>query len=379
MIRVLCIIISLSFIFNSSISDENQQMIEQILGETDKPTIDFSLLTPEDSLITLSGLRDKVVFVNFWATWCGPCRMEIPELNEMQKKYEKDDFIILGISITDTEKALLDFVKLYNIDYPLLFGSPESIEKILIEYGGVYSVPTSILINKKGEAIFNYPGAILKSYDMYDGVYSTLNDKIVKGERSIYVMETVVKIAKESGLKLYDRYIWYKKNGLPMGGNKRLNDRMEYIFHFVKDVKNFKTNIDAVRVPYAPSSVIRAKAPVKTQKSATESGIAEFGKDKPMNLNPLGSKPNGVFRFDNAGVLKGAKHPAPFHPDLPAWFIKYLTDREDIVLDPFMGGGTTAEVALNLGRKYIGFEKNKVYIDKLVTPKLKKFKSEFWE
>lgn len=206
-----------------------------------------------------------------------------------------------------------------------------------------------------------------------------INDKIVKGERSTYVLETVIKIVKESGLKLYDRYIWHKKSGLPMGGEKRLNDRMEYIFHFVRDTKNFKTNMDVVRVPYAPSSVVRAKAPIKEQKLATESGITEFGKDKEMTLNPLGSKPNGVFRFDNAGVLKGAKHPAPFHPDLPRWFIKFLTDKGDIVLDPFMGGGTTAEVALDLGRDYIGFEKNKTYVEELVKSIENKFKSDFWE
>ena len=206
-----------------------------------------------------------------------------------------------------------------------------------------------------------------------------INDKIVKGERSTYVLETVIKIVKESGLKLYDRYIWHKKSGLPMGGEKRLNDRMEYIFHFVRDTKNFKTNMDVVRVPYAPSSVVRAKAPIKEQKLATESGITEFGKDKEMTLNPLGSKPNGVFRFDNAGVLKGAKHPAPFHPDLPKWFIKFLTNKGDIVLDPFMGGGTTAEVALDLGRDYIGFEKNKTYVGELVKSIENKFKSDFWE
>ena len=206
-----------------------------------------------------------------------------------------------------------------------------------------------------------------------------INDKIVKGERSTYVLETVIKIVKESGLKLYDRYIWHKKSGLPMGGEKRLNDRMEYIFHFVRDTKNFKTNMDVVRVPYAPSSVVRAKAPIKEQKLATESGITEFGKDKEMTLNPLGSKPNGVFRFDNAGVLKGAKHPAPFHPDLPRWFIKFLTDKGDIVLDPFMGGGTTAEVALDLGRDYIGFEKNKTYVEELVKSIENKFKSDFCE
>ena len=51
-----------------------------------------------------------------------------------------------------------------------------------------------------------------------------INDRIINGERSIYVLETIVKIAKETELKLYDRYIWHKKNGLPMGGDKRLNE-----------------------------------------------------------------------------------------------------------------------------------------------------------
>ena len=100
----------------------------------------------------------------------------------MQKKYNEDgdNFVVLGISISDTEKALNDFTELYDVSYPLLFGSPKEIEKTLVEYGGIYSVPTSILVNKKGEAIFKYPGAILKSYDIYDGVFSTLNNKIVE-------------------------------------------------------------------------------------------------------------------------------------------------------------------------------------------------------
>ena len=205
-----------------------------------------------------------------------------------------------------------------------------------------------------------------------------INDRIVNGERAIYVLETVVKIVKESGLKLYDRYIWHKKNGLPMGGEVRLNDRMEYIFHFVRDVKEFKSNIDVVRVPYAKSSIIRAKAPVKCQKVAKASGIAEFGEDKMMGINPLGSKPNGVFRFDNAGVLKGAKHPAPFHPQLPEFFIKWLTDKGDTVLDPFMGGGTTGDVALSMNRNYLGFEINETYLEELIEPTLNKHKNEFW-
>ena len=199
-----------------------------------------------------------------------------------------------------------------------------------------------------------------------------INDRIVNGERSIYVLDTIVKIVKESGLKLFDRYIWYKKNGLPMGGEKRLNDRMEYIFHFVRDTKNFKSNMDVVRVPYAKSSVVRYKSPTKEQKRASKSGIAEFGDDKILELNPLGSKPPGVFRFDNAGVLKGAKHPAPFHPQLPEFFIKWLTDKGDVVLDPFMGGGTTGKVASDLNRNYIGFEINETYIEELIEPMIEK-------
>ena len=141
---------------------------------------DFTLSSHTGKSYSIRSLEGKVVLINFWATWCGPCRMEIPELNEMQKKYGEDNFIVLGLSISDTEKALLDFSKLYSVDYPLLFGTPQEIEKILIEYGGVYAVPTSILVNKKGEIIFNYPGAILKSYDRFDGVYSTINNKITK-------------------------------------------------------------------------------------------------------------------------------------------------------------------------------------------------------
>ena len=224
--------------------------------------------------------------------------------------------------------------------------------------------------------LFKEAGRFLKSTGSF---ILNINDRIINGERSIYVLETIVKIAKETELKLYDRYIWHKKNGLPMGGDKRLNDRMEYIFHFVRDPKEFKSNIDVVRVPYAKSSLVRYKSPTKEQKVATASGIAEFGEDKMLELNPLGSKPPGVFRFDNAGVLKGAKHPAPFHPDLPEFFIRWLTDKGDVVLDPFMGGGTTAQVALNMNRNYIGFEINETYLEELIEPVIEKSKNDFWE
>ena len=118
-----------------------------------------------DSLITLSDMKDKVVLINFWATWCGPCRMEIPDFNELYEKYNSKGLNILGLSISDTKKQLENFLKAYEINYPVLYGDQENIDKIIFEYGGVYSIPTTFLIGKNNKIKRIYPGAILKEYD----------------------------------------------------------------------------------------------------------------------------------------------------------------------------------------------------------------------
>ena len=90
----------------------------------------------------------------------------------------------------------------------------------------------------------------------------------------------------------------------------------------------------------------------------------------PSARHPKGAKPITVFRFNTCSALRGLKHPAPFHPELPEWFITWLTDEGDVVLDPFMGGGTVAEVAKKMGRNYIGIEINPNYI-KMTEDRLK--------
>ena len=84
---------------------------------------------------------------------------------------------------------------------------------------------------------------------------------------------------------------------------------------------------------------------------------------KKVEANPKGKIPTTVMGFVGAGTLRstGAKHPAPFHPDLPKWFMKWLTTENDVVLDPFMGGGTVASVCQEMKRNYIGFELNDNY------------------
>ena len=198
-----------------------------------------------------------------------------------------------------------------------------------------------------------------------------INDKTNNGERSTYVFELVHRIVKETGLKLFDRYIWYKKSALPMTGEKRLNDRIEYIFHFVKNTKEFKTRTDRIRIPYKEVSIKRFKNKVHGNDIILPDGTTKLSQRGSSKPNPIGAKPITVFRFDTGSALRGLKHPAPFHPQLPEFFIKWLTDENDIILDPFIGGGTVAEVALKMNRNYLGFEINPEYL-KMTEERLKR-------
>ena len=141
-----------------------KEKVKRVIQDINKAP-DFTLQALNDSIYTLSKMKGKVVLINFWATWCGPCRMEIPEFNEFQKSYHEKGLEILGISVSDNKKQLKNFTKSFTIDYPLLFGSAKDMNKIMRDYGGVYAVPSSFLIGKNGSIVWSYPGAILKNYD----------------------------------------------------------------------------------------------------------------------------------------------------------------------------------------------------------------------
>ena len=158
-------LIILSFLFSNDLNQEQLNKIKNLTDDIDLAK-DFSLNSVrEDSLYTLREMKNKVVLINFWATWCGPCRLEIPDFNELYAKYNNRGFEILGISISDTKEQLINFLNAYKIDYPVLYGKQNVMQKVLSEYGGIYSIPISVLIDKNNQILRVYPGAILKKYD----------------------------------------------------------------------------------------------------------------------------------------------------------------------------------------------------------------------
>jgi thiol-disulfide isomerase/thioredoxin len=116
--------------------------------------------------VSLSEYKGKVVLVNFWATWCEPCQVEIPWLIEMQQKYGPKGFIILGIALDEEGKSVVaPYVAKERFDvngqklpmsYPILIGNDEAADK----FGGLFGYPTSILISRDGKQIKRVTGMI---------------------------------------------------------------------------------------------------------------------------------------------------------------------------------------------------------------------------
>ena len=179
--RIIILLVTLSLVIsNNEITDDRLERIQSLLSDKKELAPDIALNSSSDSLYVLSELKGKVVLINFWATWCGPCRMEIPDFNDLYKKYNKDGFEILGISLSDTKKQLIDFAKVYNVEYPLLYGNFKEIDSITRSYGGVPAVPWSFLVGVEGDIIKTYPGAIIAQYDpvTYQNLVHTIESQL---------------------------------------------------------------------------------------------------------------------------------------------------------------------------------------------------------
>lgn len=159
--------LSLALMMSAVVVACDKQNSEQLDAENTNTEIearsekaaDFSLKTTDGKTLKLSDYKNKIVILDFWATWCPPCRKGIPDLVAIQKEYKKD-VVIIGISL-DRENTLRDvapFIKEYKINYPVVYGNAEVVKA----YGGVQAIPTSFIIDKKGNVVDTHVGLVSK-------------------------------------------------------------------------------------------------------------------------------------------------------------------------------------------------------------------------
>jgi peroxiredoxin len=115
---------------------------------------DFTLRSADGHNVRLDELRGQVVLVNFWATWCGPCREEMPHLNVLYEKYHKSGFVLLGVNIDDDPKTALATAAKLGVSFPVLLDTDKKVSKLY----DLNTMPSTVVIDRDGKMRFLHRG-----------------------------------------------------------------------------------------------------------------------------------------------------------------------------------------------------------------------------
>jgi len=134
---------------------------------------DFELEALNGGLIRLSDLQGKVVLIDFWATWCGPCRMQIPHLKQLYADWNGRGLEILGLSVDEREDVVRAFINNTGIEYPTCMSTAE----VVRNFGSFQSIPTAFLIDRQGNIAMQYTG-LQSKHTLESAIEQLLDDEV---------------------------------------------------------------------------------------------------------------------------------------------------------------------------------------------------------
>ncbi len=150
-------------------AEKTSSKVEKKATDNTNMAPDFTLTSVEGKDVSLSDYRGKVIILDFWATWCPPCKAEIPGFVELYSQYNDQGLEIIGISLDQGDLSVVPaFVKSYNVNYPILYYKDE----VISNYGGIRSIPTTFIIDKEGNIVQRLVG--YKPKEFFEELIKTL-------------------------------------------------------------------------------------------------------------------------------------------------------------------------------------------------------------
>lgn len=128
--------------------------VAALAADLNKPAPDFTLKAMDGSNVKLSELKGKVVMLNFWASWCGPCRQEMPYLEDIYKKYAPAGFVLLGINVDEDSADAKEFLADVPVSFPVLLDSKNTLPELY----EVEAMPSTFFVDKDGNLVYLHKG-----------------------------------------------------------------------------------------------------------------------------------------------------------------------------------------------------------------------------